>query len=82
MTENDKEKEKSFNAKEMLIEGCIDSQARDVISQMLERRLTELDPNGQQAKFVLKLRDEINEMPTCEDMVSGSENSESSKEKE
>lgn len=76
MTENAETKEKSFNAKEMLIEGCIDPQARDVIGQMLERRLAELDPNGLQAKFIFKLQSEINEMPTCEEIVSGSESSE------
>lgn len=82
MTEHDKEKEKPFDAKMMLIEGCIDPQAREVIATMLERRLAELDPAGQQAKFIFKLQAEINEMPTCEDMVSGSENSESSKAEE
>lgn len=68
-TAPEKKEEKKFDAAEVLIEGCIDDQAKEVISQMLERRLTELDPTGGQAKFIMKLQNEINEMPSCKDLL-------------
>ncbi len=65
------EAKKKFDPKEMLVEGCIVPQAKEVISQMLERRLAELDPTGLQAKFVMKLQNEINEMPDCSELLEG-----------
>lgn len=53
----------------ILIEGCIDDNAREEISQMLSRRLAELDPEGLKAKFIMKLQQEINELPTCDDLI-------------
>jgi hypothetical protein len=72
-TPEKKEEEKKFDAAEVLIEGCIDEQAKEVISQMLERRLAELDPTGGQAKFIMKLQNEINEMPSCKDLLTDEE---------
>lgn len=71
--ENEKKPEvkKKFDPKEMLIEGCIIPKAKEVISQMLERRLAELDPTGLQAKFVMKLQNEINEMADCSELFAG-----------
>jgi len=66
---SEEEKEKKFDVKEVLIEGCIDSKAREVISQMLERRLAELDAGGLQAKFIMKLQNELGALPTCEEMI-------------
>lgn len=68
-----KEEEKKFDPTEILIEGCIDDQAKEVISQMLERRLAELDPTGGQAKFIMKLQNEINEMPSCKELLTNEE---------
>lgn len=65
-----KVEEKPFDMKEVLIEGCVDPKAREVISQMLERRLAELDAGGLQAKFIMKLQNELGAMPTCEEMFS------------
>jgi len=71
--ENEKKPEvkKKFDPKEMLVEGCIVSQAKEVISQMLERRLAELDPTGIQAKFVMRLQNEISDMPDCSELLEG-----------
>ena len=63
------EEEKTLDVKEVLIEGCIDSKAREVISQMLERRLAELDAGGLQAQFIIKLQNELSEMPDCGEML-------------
>ena len=74
MTEENEKKPalvKKFDPKEMLIEGCIIPKAKEVISQMLERRLAELDPTGLQAKFVMKLQNEINEMADCSELFAG-----------
>ena len=61
--------EKMLDVKEVLIEGCIDSRAKEVISQMLERRLAELDAGGLQAQFIIKLQNEISGMPDCGEML-------------
>lgn len=63
------EKPEEFKTKDMLIEGCVNDKARDVISQMLERRLTELDATGLQAKFIMQLQNELNAMPTCQELT-------------
>jgi len=69
MTEEEKgEEKKEFEVKDILIEGCITPKAKEVISQMLERRLAELDPEGLQATFILKLQNELNEMQDCKEM--------------
>lgn len=77
----EKSGEKKFTSKDMLIEGCINDHAREVISQMLERRLAELDTTGQQAQFIIKLQGELNQMPTCADML-GEETSEKKEEEQ
>lgn len=71
--EEKKEEERKFDPQEVLIEGCIDDQAKEVISQMLERRLAELDPTGGQAKFIIKLQNEITGMPSCKDLLTDEE---------
>lgn len=70
MEKPEAEKKKKIS-EEILIEGCISEDARSEISNMLERRLAELDPTGLQAKFVIKLREEIQELPDCEEMLEG-----------
>ena len=67
---SEEEKPEKFNVKEVLIEGCADPKAKEVIGQMLERRLAELDPEGLQAKFIMRLQNELNQMPSCEEMLS------------
>ena len=62
--------------KGMLIEGCIDDNAKAVISQMLERRLAELDAGGQNAQFVIKLQNELSQMPSCKELFSDTEHAE------
>jgi hypothetical protein len=75
MSENEKkqEKEEKFDPSQILIEGCIDDQAKEVISQMLERRLAELDPQGIQAKFVLRLQNDLQSMPSCKELLTKDE---------
>jgi len=70
MSEEKPEEPKKFDVKQVLIEGCADPKAKEVIGQMLERRLAELDPEGLQAKFILRLQNELNEMPSCEAILS------------
>lgn len=66
--------EEPFSAiKDVLIEGCIDGKAKEVISQMLTKRLAELDPAGLQAKFIMKLQNEINIMADCGEILAKKE---------
>lgn len=60
-----KEPEKTEAVQDILIEGCVSDKAREVIDHMLGRRLAELDADGLQAKFIVKLQNELNAMPTC-----------------
>jgi len=73
MSEEKPEEPKKFDVKQVLIEGCMDPKAKEVIGQMLERRLAELDPEGLQAKFILKLQNEVNQMPGCGEMLGADE---------
>lgn len=56
---------------EVLVEGCLSSEAKSVISQMLTRRIAELDPTGLQAKFIMRLQDELDQAMDCDDMLGG-----------
>lgn len=77
MSEEQKTEEKKFDAKkDVLIEGCISSKARETISQMLERRLAELDPQGLQAQFIIKLQNELSGMTDCEKVLGANEKEE------
>jgi hypothetical protein len=67
------EEEKKFDVKDMMVEGCIIPEAKAEISQMLSRRLAELDPEGNKAKFIMKLREEIDNLPDCSELMSEGE---------
>lgn len=68
--------EEEKKIEDILIEGCVSDEARDEISQMLDRRLAELDPQGKKAQFILKLRNEVVEMPSCKTLINEEEKSE------
>jgi len=53
-------------AKKLLMVGCIDPQAKDVIDQQLNKRLAELDSGGLQASFIMRLKSDLDIMPSCE----------------
>lgn len=67
--EDEKEEETDFKVEDMLVEGCMSSKAKETISQLITRRMAEVDPGSLNATFLMKLHDEIGQMPTCKDLV-------------
>lgn len=64
MSEDDARAEKK--ARKLLMVGCIDPKAKDVIDQQLNKRLAELDAGGLQSNFIMRLKADLDMMPSCE----------------
>ena len=47
------------------IQGCMNIEVKEILRDLLLRGLTDLDPQGQQARDYLQLMNQINELPTC-----------------
>lgn len=52
--------------KRVLIGGCIDPDAKMVIDQALNMRMADLDPTGNKTKFLLKIKEALDEMNACD----------------
>lgn len=52
-------------AEKLLMVGCIDPDAKQVIDQQLNKRLAELDPEGLKASFIIRLKNDLDMMPSC-----------------
>lgn len=50
----------------MLVSGCMASKGKEVVGNLLFRRLAEIDPRGQSGAFILELHGEIDNLPTCD----------------
>lgn len=49
----------------MEISGCMSSKGKEVLGNLLFRRLAEIDPRGQSGAYILELKGDIDELPTC-----------------
>ena len=55
----------------ILVEGCMSDEAKETITQLLYRRMAELGGKGLKAEFILKLQDEVDQLPNCKEFIKG-----------
>lgn len=54
-----------ISAEDLPVQGCINSDAQEIISNSLQRRLAELDPHGLKAKQIMGILEAIDMCPPC-----------------
>lgn len=55
---------------EVEIAGCISSEARSLIKDALYKRAASLDPQGVKAKKIMDIIDQLDELDSCEILLS------------